>query len=83
MMTTKNVRSSEKMRGNSNKLNPEQFVLLLAEPIMDLFYVSGYSLLYSELHQNLALFEPCKVAWQNFMKSTQDDFLELLATIIK
>ena len=48
----------EKMRSENADLRPEHFMLLLAEPIMDVFYVSGLSLLYSELHQNPSLFEP-------------------------
>lgn len=73
----------EKMRITSKDLRPEQFMLLLAEPLMDLFYVSGYSLLYSEFYQNPDLFEPCKETWENMIRKGQPEFLELLAIIIK
>jgi hypothetical protein len=36
----------EKMRTNSASQNPNIFLLLLAEPIMDLFYISGLALVY-------------------------------------
>ena len=73
----------EKMRTNSANLKPDYFVLLLAEPLMDLFHVSGYSLLYSEFYQNPSLFEPCKVTWENIIKGSQPEFLQLLAFVVK
>ena len=72
----------EKMRVNSQNLRPEQFLLLLAEPIMDLLDVSGYSLLYSEYHQNQALWEPCKVAWEETIKANGKEFLKGLAILV-
>jgi hypothetical protein len=72
----------EKIRAQSANLKIEQFLLLLAEPIMDLFYVSGLSLLYAEFHQNPSLFEPCKLAWKKLAKE-QKGYLELLAIIVK
>jgi hypothetical protein len=75
--------TSEKLRINSQNLRPEQFLLLLAEPIMDLLDVSGYSLLYSEYHQNQALWEPCKVAWDEIIKANGKEFLERFALLIK
>ena len=50
---------------------------------MDLFDVSGYSLLYSEYHQNGALWEPCKTAWEELIKSNGKEYLELLAILIR
>jgi hypothetical protein len=73
----------EKMRVNSQNLRPEQFLLLLAEPIMDLLDISGYSLIYSEYHQNQALWEPCKIAWTDLVKDRGKEYLELLALLIK
>lgn len=73
----------EKFRLNSQNLRPEQFLLLLAEPIMDLLDVSGYSLIYSEYHQNQALWEPCKIAWTNLVKDHGKEYLERLAILIK
>ena len=73
----------EKMRSENADLRPEHFMLLLAEPIMDVFYVSGLSLLYSELHQNPSLFEPSKLVWGKFITKNQKDYLQLLAMIVK
>jgi hypothetical protein len=72
----------EKIRAKSADLKPEPFLLLLAEPIMDLFYVSGLSLLYAEFHQNPALFQPCKLAWEK-LAGGQKEYLELLAIVVK
>ncbi len=73
----------EKMRTDNINLKPDQFMLLLAEPLMDLFHVSGYSLLYSEFYQNPSLFEPCRVTWENIIKRSRVDFLQLLALVVK
>jgi len=73
----------EKMRVNSQNLRPEQFLLMLAEPIMDLLDVSGYSLIYSEYHQNQALWEPCKIAWTDLVKEHGKEYLNRLAILIK
>jgi len=73
----------EKLRVNSQNLRSEQFLLLLAEPIMDLLDVSGYSLLYSEYHQNQALWEPCKVAWEEMIKTNGKEYLERLAILVQ
>jgi hypothetical protein len=73
----------EKMRTNSASQNPNIFLLLLAEPIMDLFYISGLALVYSELYQNPSLFEPCKFTWENLVATNKKDYIELLAIIVR
>lgn len=44
-------------------------LLTLSEPLQDLFELSGYSLLYSEFHQNQGLWEICKTVWNNFLEN--------------
>lgn len=73
----------EKLRVNSQNLRPEQFLLLLAEPIMDLLDVSGYSLIFSEYHQNQALWKPCETAWTDLVKEHGKEYLGRLAILIK
>ncbi|MBK9928031.1 MAG: hypothetical protein IPP66_22400 [Anaerolineales bacterium] len=73
----------EKIRVNNQNLRPEQFLLLLTEPIMDLLDVSGYSLIYSEYHQNEELWKPCKVAWDDLVKKQGREYLERLAMLIQ
>ncbi len=73
----------EKIRVNNQNLRPEQFLLLLAEPIMDLLDVSGYALIYSEYHQNKELWGPCKVAWEDLVKKHGKEYLERLAALIR
>jgi hypothetical protein len=53
--------------------------LALSEPLMDLFDMSGYALLYSEFHQNPQLWETCKLVWDNFINN--EKWKNLLITI--
>jgi hypothetical protein len=75
--------TSEKLRLNNQDLRFEQILILLTEPIMDLLNLSGYALLYSEFHQNQALWETCKVAWEEIIKANGKVFLERLAFLVR
>ncbi|NSW54233.1 MAG: hypothetical protein HPY85_17155 [Anaerolineae bacterium] len=56
----------ENLRKTTEDRNLHDRFIALSEPLMDLFDMSGYSLLYSEFHQNPELWKICMSVWDDY-----------------
>lgn len=59
--------------------SPRDQVTVLSEPLLDLIDLSGYAYIYSEYHQNPAIWKTCKDLWDHFLGSV--DTLKMLSYI--
>jgi hypothetical protein len=56
----------------------------LTEPVIDAMDLSGYALIFSELHGNPKLWEPCQAAWRRYLQETGgNDRLTIVAAMHK
>ena len=51
--------------------SPRDQVTVLSEPLLDLIDLSGYAIIYSEYHQNPAIWKACKDLWDHFLGSVE------------
>ena len=69
----------ENLRKTTVDWNLRGRLIALSEPFTDLFDMSGYSLLYSELHQNPLLWKTCMSVWDRFING--EDSKGLISTM--
>jgi len=77
------IQAYERLRKHP-KLQQQESITLIGfstEPIMDLLDISGYAKIYSELHQNPALWDQCTAIWDKFFSSLPDS-KEMVKAII-
>lgn len=58
---------SDRLRQQLADQHPVAAVPWLAEPIVDLLSISGYALIFAELHGNPALWQPVRGIWDGFL----------------
>jgi hypothetical protein len=70
---------TERVREAVQGQRPEQAVTWMTQPVLDAVDLSGYALIYSELHQNPALWDVCRDIWDAYLRGA--DGAERLQTI--
>jgi hypothetical protein len=70
---------TERVREAVQGQHPEQAVTWMTQPVLDAVDLSGYALIYSELHQNPELWEACREIWDRYLSGA--DGAERLQTI--
>jgi hypothetical protein len=58
---------TERVREAVADQRPEQAVALMTQPLVDIVDLSGYALIYSELHQDPALWGDCRTIWDRYL----------------
>jgi hypothetical protein len=58
---------TERVREAVADQRPEQAVALMTQPLIDIVDLSGYALIYSEFHQDHALWEDCRTIWDRYL----------------
>lgn len=58
----------DRIRPQVANWQPSLSITALAEPVMDAMELSGYALIFSELHENEAMWEPVESAWRKYLE---------------
>jgi hypothetical protein len=72
---------AERVRGQVSDMFPEQALTWMFQPILDALDLSGYALLYSELHGNPAPWNLCKAEWQKYLSEDGEERLKRIAAL--
>ena len=75
--------ASERIKGEVADLFPDQALTWMFEPVLDCLDLSGYAFVYSELHDNQALWETCQAAWAKYLAQDGRERLKRLAAFSK
>ncbi|HXV05233.1 MAG TPA: hypothetical protein VFP23_04950, partial [Solirubrobacterales bacterium] len=70
---------TERVREAVADHRPEQAVALMTQPLIDAVDLSGYALIYSEFHQDPALWEGCREIWECYLGGEKGE--EALRTV--
>jgi hypothetical protein len=70
---------TERVREAVADQRPEQAVAFMTQPLIDVVDLSGYALIYSELHQDPALWEDCREVWDRYLRAENGE--EALRTV--
>jgi hypothetical protein len=62
------ISAHEKLRTTLKGWRPEDGVMIMIEPLIDILELSGYSKIYSELYEEPEIWEICKKTWDGFFK---------------
>jgi hypothetical protein len=75
--------ASEQLRKKLAGQEPEIYATFISEPLLDMLELSGYAIIYSELHQKADIWNTCKETWNNFLESKKESkkLIELLVAV--
>jgi hypothetical protein len=59
----------DRLRAQLSGHDPQWGMTWATDPLLDLFDISGYVILMSELHQNPALWKACRQAWEHYFST--------------
>lgn len=65
--------ASERVRDQTVGFFPEQAITWTFEPVLDALDISGYALLYSELHGNSGFWDLCRTQWEKYLDDEHGD----------
>lgn len=72
----------DRIRNQVASWQPQIASTAITEPVIDAMDLSGYALIFSELHRNPRLWEPCETAWRRYLDEADGhDRLTIVATM--
>ena len=77
------LRMFDQLRQESAEWEPTSAILISSQPILDLLELSGYALLFSELHSDATVWSICRGMWESYLDGPRrEERLKFLATIV-